>query len=604
MSPEPTFAEKAPAASAVPAYASTKLIAYLGNKRALLPFLLSVFSELDGERAVSSFLDPFAGSGSVSRLARSLGWAVMANDSEEYSRAVNEAWLGVSAEELPGLFAAEGGLVRVLEALNATHPERENSAPPCEVEPYIARHYAPSDTASADWRRERLFYTRENAVFLDRTRCAIDALRPPLGPGSGTAAGAGCRAWIAERALLLGLVVYEAATHANTSGVFKAYHKGFGGHGRDALGRILSPMLLEAPLLWAGPPAELGRGDAAAFCAGRSADLCYLDPPYNQHQYGSNYHLLNTIARWDRPPVRDDRAEDGSLLYAAGIPPEWMERRSAFCSVRTAAAAFRELFDSIDARTVVLSYNTEGLVPPQELFDLLSDRAEVRIRSLEYVKYRGGRQSASRRPGNSELLFVARRREGRARSTSAVAAASAPVGAELAALEAELRLSRALAGPFDPERFRELSGGGEVLRFRAGEAGVEVRSYRCLVLEGGSDGIRESLDVRGKKALAELLEGVQLPDNRAACAAALDLMEAGASDRRLQALALGWLRKLAHRRYEAAFRALASRFAALSASGRDGLSRMAAELADIEALFSMRMSELRRYTQVAKRPLP
>jgi adenine-specific DNA-methyltransferase len=251
MSPDASGASAAPD---VPAYASTKLIAYLGNKRALLPFLLSVFRELDGELPISSFLDPFAGSGAVSRLARSLGWSVMANDSEEYSRAVNEAWLGVSADELPRLFAEEGGLASALEALNGLHPGRGDEMPPCRVEPYIAAHYAPADTSKPDWRRERLFYTRENAVFLDRARCAVEYMRPRL------ALGEAPRAFVAERALLLGLLVYEAATHANTSGVFKAYHKGFGGHGGDALGRILKPMRLEPPILWEGlPPSWAGK---------------------------------------------------------------------------------------------------------------------------------------------------------------------------------------------------------------------------------------------------------------------------------------------------------------------------------------------------------
>jgi adenine-specific DNA-methyltransferase len=573
-------------ASSVPAYASTKLIAYLGNKRALLPFLLSVFRELDADLPISRFLDPFAGSGAVSRLARSLGWAVMANDSEEYSRAVNEAWLGVSADELPSLFAGEGGLGPTLEALNEMHPERADKGPPCPVTPYVAAHYAPADTRRADWRRERLFYTRENAIFIDRVRCAIEAMRPPRGAGDTP------RALIAERALLLGLVIYEAATHANTSGVFKAYHKGFGGHGRDALGRILSPMRLEQPLLWGGPPSETGKEDASSFCSRRSADLCYLDPPYNQHQYGSNYHLLNTIARWDRPPVRDDRTEDGSLLFAAGIPSGWSESRSAFCSKKTASAAFRDLISSVDARAIALSYNTEGLVPAEELFDILSDRADVRLRSLDYVKYRGGRQSASRRSHNSEILFLARRRERPGRSAGEAGLAAAR--SELAALEVDLRLSRALSGPFDPARFRALCDGGETLRFVAGAAAIELRSYRCLLVDRGADDARSRLDSSGKSALAELLEGTLLADNAAACAAAAGLIEAGASERRIQDLALGWLRKLAHRGYESEFRSLALRLKAVALSEGQGLPRLAEGLEEVEALFSARLSG-RRY---------
>ncbi len=575
----------------VPEYASTKLIAYLGNKRAILPFILGVFEELGAEAPVSRFLDPFAGSGAVSRLARSLGWAVMANDAEEYSRAVNEAWLGVSADEEPSLFAGAGGFDAALASFNALHPSREDAAPDCPAPPYLARHYAPASTQGADWRRERLFFTAENAVFLDRTRCAIEHGYPASGVRS------------AERALLLGLLVYEAATHANTSGVFKAYHKGFGGHGRDALGRILSPMRLQRPLLWPGAPSEVGRGDAAAFCAPRPADLCYLDPPYNQHQYGSNYHLLNTIARWDRPGVSDERRDDGSLVSAAGIPPAWKESRSAFCSKRTAAAAFRDLVAEIDARFLLLSYNTEGFVPAEELFDVLSDRADVSLRSLDYVKYRGGRQSASRRSRNSEILFVARRREvpGRPAGGGRGSDASFASGAReaLGALKSSLRLARALAGPFDPAAFRSLCGGGETLAFRGASAALGLRSYKCLVLYDAQGEAVARLGAEDKEALASLLEGVLLADNGAACSAAAGLLEAGDRDGRLQGLALGWLRKLAHRGYSAEFRALSARLRAIASSreaaagGR--LTRLSAGLDEVEAQFEARIAGGRRH---------
>jgi adenine-specific DNA-methyltransferase len=577
-------------------YASTKLIAYIGNKRAILPFIASVFRELGSELGVASFLDPFAGSGSVSRLARSLGWSVAANDAEEYSRAVNDAWLGVSLDELPGLFREWGGLGPVLAGLNALHPQAGDAKPPCPAAPYIARHYAPACTAAADWRRERLFYTRENAVFLDRARYAIE-YRWPAGPG-GQAGEAG-RAGAAERALLLGLLIYEAATHANTSGVFKAYHKGFGGHGGDALGRILSPMRLEPPLLWGGPPSEVCRGDAAAFCAARSADLCYLDPPYNQHQYGSNYHLLNTIARWDRPPVRDDREDDGSLVFAAGIPPSWKESRSAFCSKSTAGAAFRELLSSIDARAVVLSYSTEGIVSPEELVELLSDRADLTLRSLDYVKYRGGRQSASSRSSNCEILFVARRRTSAGKPDT-----GRPEGGEAGAealrclrdLKAELRLSRALAGPFAPAAFKALCGGGESLAFGGGACELRLKSYRCLVIDEGADDARSLLDAEGKAALAGLLEPLLLPDNAAACEAAAGLIEGGALDRRLQELALVWLRKLAYRSYEQGYRRLSGRLKGLVVGRELELAYLAKELGKMDELFEARLAGRSRRT--------
>jgi len=589
MSPERAGGESA--ASGIPAYASTRLIAYIGNKRALLPYLRAAFGELDARAPIASFLDPFAGSGSVSRLARSMGWRVMASDAEEYSRAVNACWLGVSADELPSLFRDEGGLSEVLRRVNRFHPQREDEEPPgMAIEPYLARHYAPADTARADFRRERLFFTRENALFLDRARSYVDALRPPGREGAAAA----------ERDLLLGPLVYEAATHANTSGLFKACHKGFGGHGRDALGRILSAMELEPPLLWQGPASEVGRGDAAAFCAGRSADLCYLDPPYNQHQYGSNYHLLNTIARWDRAPVSEDRGPGGELLHKAGIPASWRESRSAFCSRRTAGAAFRGLLGSVDARFVLLSYNSEALVPPEELYDLLSEGAEVELRSVDYVQYRGGRQSAARRVRNRELLFIARRQEGR-RGKGGLEADAAR-RAELAGLAAGIRLARALASTLDPARLRELGEAGPeegLLRLRLASMRLELPTYRRLVFEKEAAARCEGLSTAEREELASILEPALLEDQRAACEACIALLEAGCAERRLQLLALGRLRKIAHRRYAEGFASCAGRLRA--AAGGLGLARLAEETAALERLFAARL-EGRSRIQVPETP--
>jgi|GEM_PF-335336 len=587
--------------SPIPDYASTHLIAYIGNKRALLPFLRSVFVEEAARAGLGTtlrFLDPFAGSGAVSRLARCLGWRVFASDAEEYSRAVNEAWLGVSADDLPRLFAEEGGLRTVIDALNDLHPQavarddRRALGGLGEPEPYMARHYAPADTGLADWRRERLFYTRENAVFLDRARCAIDMLRPPA-----EAAGGPDRVRRAERSLLLGALIYEAATHANTSGVFKAYHKGFGGHGRDALGRILAPMALEPPLLWGGPPSEVGRGDAAAFCASRPAEICYLDPPYNQHQYGSNYHILNTLSRWDRPPVSEERGPDGRYLSVSGIPGAWAESRSPYCSRPAAPGAFRGLVASVDAPVLILSYNGDGIMDPGELYDILSDRAEVSLRSVEYVAYRGGRQSASRRAATSEILFVARRREGAARAVGSTRArdaisegARASRERELSGLRSRMELDRVLAGPFDPAAFARVSGGDELCFETESGSRVRLESYRGLVLEPGARASCAGLAPRDAAALAGLLGGALLPDNAAACAAAAKLIEGGAEDRRVQDLALSWLRKLAHRRYETSFRAMADRLGRAAASRPDSLRRLAVGVRETEELFARRIA--------------
>ncbi len=405
-------------------YLTEGLIAYIGNKRRLLSFLGDAFlrcaAELPAGRPVR-FLDPFAGSGSVSRLARLRGFAVETNDLEYYAALIGRCRIVCDPDALEEAFAPEGGSARAFAALDA-FASGQDAASSAELlppgggrdawreafrgaegaEPYIARHYAPERTETADWRRERLFYTAENGRYLDRAREAVE-LRYPRCPLDD---GAGDYPELSAKAALTDALLYGAATHTNTSGVFKACHRGFGGHGADALGRILAPIRIAPPALVFGPPGRACRMDAAAFCASRTADIAYLDPPYNQHQYGSNYHLLTTVAKWDKPPVPEDHDERGYLANRSGIRPDWVETRSDYCSRPRARSAFESLLSSLDVRFVLLSYNDGGMLSQEELAELLSRHGTLRVETTPYTAYRGGKQSARRLERTREFLFV------------------------------------------------------------------------------------------------------------------------------------------------------------------------------------------------------
>ena len=387
-------------------YVTRQLIAYIGNKRRLLEFLSSVFSDLERPDGATRFLDPFAGSGSVSRLARLRQYSVKASDIEEYAGVLCRAALSFNPDDADHVLGGHGGYRAAIDELNSIG--RNAAKDPARVPGYIERTYAPESTEHADYRRERLFYTTENAAFIDAVRDTIDRWFPPGAPESAHRRRDSVEA---ARTLLIAPLLVEASVHANTSGVFKAYHKGFGGHGKDALSRILAPAELEPMPLIEAPKALVEVCDAAEFCRSHSGDIAYLDPPYNQHQYGSNYFMLNTIARWDKPEISGSRNSDGSLWEKAGIRADWRETRSSFCRRNSAVDAFSDLLEAIDAGTIVLSYNTEGIVPFEALYDLLSQYGDVEIRSFDYVQFRGGRQSAGRRNQTAEIAFVVRRNE-------------------------------------------------------------------------------------------------------------------------------------------------------------------------------------------------
>ena len=541
-------------------YLTSQLIPYIGNKRRLLPFLYRVFSGLENLPEIPVFIDPFAGSGAVSRLAKAMGMAVRANDWEPYAEVLNGCHVALDERDISGLFSDRGGMDAVLGALN------EGSGP---FTPYISRHYAPVNTETADYRTERLFYTPENGRFIDRVRERIDRWYPDMGP---------------ERTILLASLVYQAAVRSNTSGVFKACHKGFGGHGADALGRIMTGIRLQRPCLIDGRSrCSVHRLDAADFASRHPADICYLDPPYNTHQYGSNYHLLNTIALWDTPEVDNSRGPDGRLNAKAAIRKDWTATRSPFCSKRTAADALGELLDAVDARHIVLSYNTEGIVPFEVIYDILERRGRVDIQVSDYTTYRGGRQSISRKVSNLEFLIVCRTDR-----------PASPGGREKAAeFLLRRRLYLLLKESFVPGRLARAfgDGNGTVSLSSGGPVVPSIRHYRFENLP--------SFEALGRLAapavetVCRSLEGAACRDRKEESEVLIDLLAEELSPEERKYFAgrlLIVLRKFAHKKYREEFEEVSKRLRELIDRYPGYYGGLAGGLSEIEALACRRFN--------------
>ncbi|MBN1798759.1 MAG: DNA adenine methylase [Spirochaetales bacterium] len=383
------------------AYLTKQIIAYIGNKRNLLGLIHSALQRCLGHDFKGKyFLDLFAGSGVVSRLAKALGFRVFCNDWEFFSYVINSAYIGVDKNETESFYKDHGGVRGMVDYLNRL-PD------PGLEDLYIARCYCPphDNIHNVDYQTERLFYTRSNGLIIDKIRNEIERLYPREKTEADRQA-------LKEKYLLLALLLYESATHTNTSGVFKAYHKGFGGHNRDALTRILARIELKPPVLIDSAFShQIFMRDANKLVCSDDLrntlfDVAYLDPPYNQHQYGSNYHLLNTIARWDKPPVNTTQLKNGKLVDKAGIRKDWTNTRSAYCYRESAVRAFGELLANVEARHILLSYSTEGIIPFEELYRICAARGRVDAVTNEYIKYRGGRQSMNRLNDNIELVLI------------------------------------------------------------------------------------------------------------------------------------------------------------------------------------------------------
>lgn len=362
-----------------PQYLTRQLITYIGNKRALLGPIGSAVARVKKRLGKDRLriLDAFAGSGVVSRFFKAHASFLASNDIEDYAAVSARCYLrNRSTVDTPKL----DELVR---EFNVRVDEGD-------FEPgFIEELYAPRDEARIT-AGDRVFYTRDNARRLDNYRRLLDAVPADL------------------KDMLLGPLLARASVHANTAGVFKGFYKDratkigrFGGSNGDALKRIKGKIVLEPPILSRFECAvEVLQEDANSVARNvKQLDLAYLDPPYNQHPYGSNYFMLNLLVHYQRPT---------QLSKVSGIPVDW--RRSGYNVRSRSLELLMELVQEVDASFILISFNNEGFITSKEMPALLSKVGSVDVIEIPYNTFRGSRNLRNRRIHVTEQLFLVERR--------------------------------------------------------------------------------------------------------------------------------------------------------------------------------------------------
>lgn len=359
-----------------PRFLTEQIVTYLGNKRSLLHFLGKglehVKTRLGKNRLKAG--DLFSGSGVVARFLKKHSEELIVNDLEDYSRMVNTCYLS-NAEEVESL-----ELERHYRRLLRYMEEHESPG-------FITELYAPQNTDGIT-PDDRVFYTRPNAVYLDTARQTMNLLPEEVRP------------------YFIAPLLAEASVHANTSGVFKGFYKDregvgkFGGAGGNALSRILGDISLPFPVF--------SRFDCRYSIHCRDAndlaaelpemDVVYLDPPYNQHPYGSNYFMLNLLSSYERPE---------KTSRVSGIPTDW--KRSSYNSRRNAPAALFRLLEDCPARFILLSYSSEGFIRHEEMTAFLGRLGRIVTLETPYATFRGSRNLRNRPRNVTEFLFLVER---------------------------------------------------------------------------------------------------------------------------------------------------------------------------------------------------
>jgi adenine-specific DNA-methyltransferase len=305
------------------------MIKYLGSKRTLIP----VLSQLGQASGAKTALDLFTGTTRVAQALKKLGMNVTASDVASYAECFGKTWI-----ELDGNSVNHGELKEALVELESLPGEAGYFTQKFCVE---ARYFQPKNGERVDAIRERI-----ESDYRD--------------------------SWMYYP--LLTSLILGADRVDSTTGIQMAFLKGWASRSGNRL-ELRDPELLPG----AG---QSVRGDALEIVKDLPAvDLAYLDPPYNQHRYFSNYHIWESLVRWDKP----DTYGIANKRLDARDP----EMKSPFNSKKTMSKSLAQLVNDLKCETMVLSYNNESWLSRDELLDIASKQGHVEILDFDFKRYVG-----------------------------------------------------------------------------------------------------------------------------------------------------------------------------------------------------------------------
>lgn len=318
---------------------------YIGSKARLVDWILSSVEE-DLGLGPHRFLDGCAGSGVVTVAAANRGWSVLSNDVLQFSGVIVRGRTSVRDPQ------------RVFEYVDVV-----NALP--SVKGYFTQFYSPDGG--------RMYLTQGNAEKVDSvlgwlSRC-VDT----------------------EVGDYIRYCLLEAMSRVlNTTGVQAAYLKKF-------TAKSLKPLVLrKEPTLYV--PNVCTLVGSVADAVRHPMDVVYIDPPYTSRQYGPNYHLYETAARGDCPP----------LMGKTGLRPWTTESRSSFCSRAGAESSLSEILFQSRSPHIYLSYSTDGLLQENEILQMAATSGwGCSVRRKAQRRYKSDVSSSRKYNENQlfELLF-------------------------------------------------------------------------------------------------------------------------------------------------------------------------------------------------------
>lgn len=322
---------------------------YLGNKYSLSDFIRKTVDE--NCKGINIVVDIFCGTGAVANTFRDK--MLITNDLLYSNYISNYAWFGYENY-------SKEKIIKIIYKYNRVKTSENN---------YMREYFADTFFSADDC--SKIGYIRENIEKKYENK-EIN---------------------FKEYAILITSLLYAMDKIANTVGHYDAYRKSL--NFEKAL--LLNVLLPEKALNLNNTCYNV---DANELIKSIKGDLLYLDPPYNSRQYCDAYHLLENVARWEKPKVYGiAKKMDRTLL------------KSDYCMI-TAKKAFQELIEKADAKYILLSYNnmsnkgndrSNAKISDENIMKILSKKGSVTIFESDYKSFSTGKSNIK---DNKERLFL------------------------------------------------------------------------------------------------------------------------------------------------------------------------------------------------------
>ena len=322
---------------------------YLGNKYKLLPFITKVVDKECSD--IQSIADIFAGTGAVSSAFTDK--IIITNDLMYSNYICNYAWFGSETYN-------QQTIIDYVVHYNSLSKLKDNYMTDNFADTYFSR----DDCAKIGYIREDIEKNYKKKNINDR-----------------------------ERAILITSLLYAMDKIAKTCGHYDAYRKG---------AEFDKPLELLVPLAARhnNPNNRCYNEDANDLIGSINADLVYIDPPYNSRQYCDAYHLLENVARWEKPEV-----------FGVARKMDRTKLKSKYCT-KSAAEAFEDLVGNITSKYILLSYNnmaekgndrSNAKISDEDIMRILENKGTVKVFSESYKPFTTGKSDISE---NEERLFL------------------------------------------------------------------------------------------------------------------------------------------------------------------------------------------------------